>query len=165
MAKIRIFSTQSNTLKTVEVDASNWGQLYDALTSGRYTAESGGNSPYDLSNCACKVKETRMAFDNSQTGRAASLPVGEADEVDFTLYIVPSKIKSGISLTTNEDLMNELHTVRQDLQEIKEAFASFMRQLRAEADDCLKQKKAYSAKEEAEAKLKAELAADAASFM
>jgi len=147
--KINVFATQNNELRTITVNASTWGELHRALEQGEYSSEDGVQS-YNLSDCTCKVKETKLAFDNGTAGKGAALPTGKGEDgVDFTLFIVPQKIKSG-NYVTNEHLMVEL-------QNLRKMFESVFAELEESSNEMVM-------KDNSKEALRAKLAKEAAEF-
>jgi len=147
MATIKVFSSQTNELKTITTSATTWGELHDALNSGNYTSPQ-SVTRYNLSDTACKIKETGLSFDNGEAGRRALLPVGQGDGFDFTMFVIPQKIKSG-NYITNEQIMAELQKINSRMSEIEKTFKEFMGELEHEVADCVEHK-AVSSREQAE---------------
>jgi len=159
MATIKVFSSQTNELKTITTSATTWGELNDALTNGNYSSAQ-SVTKYNLVDTACKVRETALAFDNGQEGRRALLPVGQGDGFDFTMFVIPQKIKSGNTYITNEQIMATLQQINSRMSEIEKTFKEFMGELEHEVADCVEHKE-VSSREQAEI---AELARMAQSF-
>ena len=74
MRTVTVFSTTSNTTTTLTSGASTWGQLKTEL----------GNQVND--DMKVTIRETRNDLSNNE----AILPEG-----NFTIFLFPSKIKSG----------------------------------------------------------------------
>lgn len=76
MREVVVISTQSNGLNRVQTDASNYGQLQESL------AEAGIS--------VTGMKATVKGQDVELSSKSASIPSGA-----FTLFLSPSKVKSG----------------------------------------------------------------------
>jgi hypothetical protein len=87
------------------------------------------------------------------------LPVGQGEGFDFTMFVIPQKIKSG-NYITNEQIMAELQKMNSRIASIEASFKEFMGEFEEEAKDCL-EVKAVSSREQQEI---AELARMAQSF-
>ncbi len=148
MATIKVFSTQTNELKTITVNATTWGELHDTLASGNYTSPQ-SVSRYSLSDVACKIKENGLSFDNGEAGRRALLPVGQGEGFDFTMFVIPQKIKSGNNYITNEQIFAELQKITARISTIEAQFKEFMGEFEDEAKECL-EIKAVSTREQQE---------------
>lgn len=83
MRKITIVSTQTDDVFDIESSAETWGELM------RHDRLVGAN------NMKATVRETRNSLDLPE----AILPAG-----DFTLYLSPTKVKSGWSAQDLEDM-------------------------------------------------------------
>lgn len=159
MATIKVFSSQTNELKTITVAATTWGELHDALAQGNYTSPQ-SVTRYNLGDTACKIKETGLSFDNGEAGRRALLPVGQGEGFDFTMFVIPQKIKSGNTYITNEQIMAELQKISTRIATIEAQFKEFMGEFEEDAKECL-EVKAVSSREQQEI---AELARQAQMF-
>ena len=124
MKTINVFSTATNELRVITTPATTWGELYDALSNGSYSS-SDGVTTYDLNNTSCKVKETRLSFDNTASGKSAALPSGLGDGADFTLFVVPQKIKSG-NFITAATVHEEVLKLNAKLDILADMFQQFM---------------------------------------
>jgi hypothetical protein len=77
MKKVVVFSTQTNKKKSINTDATTYGVL-------RRELESQG---FSLSGTRNIIKENKVSLSHDD----AELPEG-----DFTLYLFPTKTKSGL---------------------------------------------------------------------
>ena len=82
--KVTVFSTKGAKRSVIETSAATWGVLKNQLIAN--------NIPVD--GMRAIVGETKVTLESS----AAVLPV----DFDFTLFLSPTKVKSGRELTRNE---------------------------------------------------------------
>lgn len=82
--KVTVFSTKGAKRSVIETSATTWGVLKDQLMAN--------NIPVD--GMRAIVGETKVTLESS----AAVLPV----DFDFTLFLSPTKVKSGRELTRSE---------------------------------------------------------------
>jgi len=74
MRTVKVFSTQANDRQEFSTDVSTWGELKNVI-GGMYQNGMKG-----------QISQTKQTLEHD----AAQLPEG-----DFTLFLVPTKVKSG----------------------------------------------------------------------
>jgi hypothetical protein len=77
--KVTVYNTVGQNERALQTDARTWGELQ--------THMSRASIPY--SNMKCVVGETQVTLES----RDAQVP-----QSDFTLFLLPSKVRSGVSL-------------------------------------------------------------------
>lgn len=76
---ITIISTQGDQRVTLDTNVSTWGQLKDAIN---------GEGTMSANDAKAMIRGTR----ESLSGNSDVLPTG-----DFTVFLTPSKVKSGLN--------------------------------------------------------------------
>lgn len=82
--KVTVFSTKGAKKSVIETSATTWGALKDQLE----------NKGIPVNNMRAIIGETKVTLESS----AAILPV----DFDFTLFLSPTKVKSGCARTREE---------------------------------------------------------------
>lgn len=83
MRNIIVFSTETNEKKEISTSATTWGALKQELSAAGFS----------VNNMKGMVKETKTTLESD----GAVLP-----SETFTLFITPSKVKSGAATTTKK---------------------------------------------------------------
>lgn len=122
MRKITVFSTTNNNKQIIETSAATKGELQDVLLEKNI----------DSSEMKMIVKETKATLEHKD----AVLPEGE-----FTLFLFPQKVKSGLDI---EDIEAKLKQMRKEIEDMLEEIENDIREikddeeieeLRSEADE------------------------------